>query len=74
MERPPLLAILDSMKGTELELDIVLVGEHDPIEVRNVVGVEPLHSSGGIKITTKQNYIWLDAAHVSAAWQARADI
>ncbi|MFK7962193.1 MAG: hypothetical protein AB8G96_16905 [Phycisphaerales bacterium] len=74
MERGPLLHILEGMKNTSMELDLVLMGEDDPIEVRNVVDVETLMSSNGLKITTKQNYIWLDASHVSAAWQARVDV
>ena len=74
MERGPLMSILTEMTGTELELDLALIGEHDPVEIRNVVAVDPLHSANGIRITTKQNYIWLDASHVSAAWQARADV
>ncbi|MCP3903777.1 MAG: hypothetical protein GY715_09095 [Planctomycetes bacterium] len=74
MERLPLLDILADMKGTDRELDLTLMGEDDPIEIRNVVEVEPLRSSHGLKITTRQNYIWLDASHVSAAWQARSDL
>ena len=74
MERGPLLAILQSMKGTEMEIDLLLAGEIDPIEIRNVVEVDQLHSSHGLKVTTKQNYIWIDASHVAAAYQARDDI
>jgi len=74
MERGPLIAILTDMKGSDRELDLTLMGEDDPIEIRNVVEVDPLHSANGIKITTLQNYIWLDATHVSAAWQARSDL
>ena len=74
MERGPLIGILESMKDTELELNVTLDGEASPIEIRNVVDVEPLMSSQGIKITTRQNYIWLDASHVSAVWQARSDL
>lgn len=74
MERGPLLGILEEMRNTDRELDIVILGEHEPLEVRNVVDVEPLHSSNGLRITTKQNYIWLDASHVSAAWQVRTDL
>jgi hypothetical protein len=74
MERGPLIDILDDMKGTDKELDLTLMGEDDPMEIRNVVDVEPLRSSHGMKITTQQNYIWLDASHVSAAWQARVDL
>jgi hypothetical protein len=61
------------MKGTEKELDMILWGEDNPIELRNVVDVESLRSANGIRVTTKQNYIWFDASHVSAMWQARGD-
>ena len=74
MERGPLISILEGMKGTDLELNVTLNGEDSPIEIRNVVDVEPLMSSQGIKITTRQNYIWMDASHVSAVWQARTDL
>ncbi len=74
MERGPLIGILRQMKDTSRELNLLLVGEADPVEIRNVVEVEELFSSNGIKITTKQNYIWLDASHVSAAYQARDDL
>ena len=74
MERGPLLGILREMVGTELELDLTIMGNDDPLEIRNITEVERLHSADGIKITTKQNYIWIDASHVSAAWQARDDI
>jgi hypothetical protein len=68
------MRILEEMKGTDKELDLLLLGEAHPVQLRNVVDIEELHSSHGIKITTKQNYIWIDASHVSAAYQARADI
>jgi hypothetical protein len=74
MQRGPLLEVLETMIDTDRELNITLMGEDDPIEIRNVVSVEPLHSSHGLKITTKQNHIWIDASHVSAAWQARDDL
>jgi hypothetical protein len=51
-----------------------MLGESQPVELRNVVDVEELHSAHGLKITTKQNYIWLDASHVSACYQARMDL
>ena len=73
MERGPLIRILNEMKGTDKELDLVIAGEQEPVEIRNVVAVEELHSSNGLKVTTKQNYIWVDASHVSAAYQARTD-
>ena len=74
MERGPLIRILHEMKGTDKELDLVVLGKSDPLELRNVVDAEELHSANGIRVTTKQNYIWIDASHVSAAWQARSDI
>ena len=74
MERTPLLSILEDMKDSDCELDLILQGEQDVMEIRNVVDVERLHSAHGIKITTRQNYIWLDASHVSAAYQARSDL
>ena len=66
--------LLNDMAGTDKELDLVLLGESDPMEIRNVVTVEQLHSANGIHIITKQNHIWLDASHISAAWQARTDL
>ena len=74
MERGPLLDILSQLKGTDRELDLVLLGQTDPVEIVNVVNVESLESANGVRITTKQNYIWVDASHVSAAWQARSDL
>ena len=76
MERGPLIEILRDMKNSDKELDIILAGgsEDRSFEIRNVVEVEELKSSQGIRITTEQNYIWLDASHVSAAYQARSDL
>jgi hypothetical protein len=74
MERGPILSVLTSMVGTSEELDIVIAGDHEPIEVRHVVSVEQLHSANGLRIVTKSNTIWLDASHVSAMWQARVDL
>jgi len=74
MDRGPLLRILQEMIGTDRELDMVLLGEARPVELRNVVSVEELHSAHGLKITTKQSYIWIDASHVSAVWQTRSDL
>ncbi len=76
MERGPLIEILRDMKNSDKELDIILFGstEDQPFEIRNVVDVEELKSSHGIRVTTEQNYIWLDASHVSAAYQARSDL
>lgn len=73
MERGRLIQILRDMRGTELELDLMIAGESKPLEIRNVDDVDELHSSHGIMITTRQNKIWLDASHVAAAYQARSD-
>jgi len=73
MERGPLIRILNDMKGTELELDLIIAGESKPLEIRNVDEVIELHSAHGIKILTHQNQIWVDASHVAAAYQARSD-
>jgi hypothetical protein len=74
MQRRPLLEVLSTMKGTDKELSLAIVGETEHVEIRNVVDVEPLHSSHGIKVTTRQNEIWIDASHVAVAWQARSDL
>ncbi len=75
MERGPLIEILRDMKDSDKELDLILWGGEDqPFEIRNVVEVEELKSSQGIRVTTEQNYIWIDASHVSAAYQARSDL
>lgn len=74
MERGPLFRILHEMKGTDKELDLLMLGESQPVELRNIVDVEEVLSAHGLKITTKQNYIWLDASHVSACYQARTDL
>ncbi|MEE2718502.1 MAG: hypothetical protein VX727_01810 [Planctomycetota bacterium] len=73
MERGPILTILQEMMGTEKELDMILWGEDNPIEIRNVIDVQTLRSANGIHVTTRQNNIWFDASHVSAMWQARDD-
>ena len=74
MERGPLMDALSAMIGTDVELSIILWGEDKPIEIRDVEAVEELKSSHGLRVTTGSNYIWIDASHVSAAWQARSDI
>jgi len=74
MERGPLIELLQNMVGTDKELTAVIWGEEHPMEIRNVEAVDELKSAQGIRITTKQNYIWLDSSHVSAAWQARSDL
>ena len=74
MERGPLIAIIRDLINTDRELDLLMLGEGEPVEIRNVVDAEELRSANGIKITTKQNYIWLDASHVSVAYQVRTDL
>jgi pectate lyase len=73
MERGPLIRILEHMRGTELELDLIINSRNEPLEIRNVTMVTELHSANGIQITTRQNQIWVDASHVAAAYQARDD-
>lgn len=73
MERGPLLKILSEMKGTIKELDLILVGDSKPVEIRNVVDVEDLRGGGVIKVTTRQNHIWIEASHVAVAYQVRTD-
>jgi len=74
MERGPLLRVLNDMRGTDQELDLLLAGRPEPLELRNVVAVEELRSVNGLRVTTKQNYLFIDASHVSAAWQVRMDV
>ena len=74
MERGPLMEILNSMIGSDKELSVILWGEDSPVEIRNVEAIEQLTSTQGIHIKTKQNNIWVDSSHVSAAWQAREDL
>jgi hypothetical protein len=73
MERGPLLKILSEMKGTIKELDLILVGDSKPVEIRNVVDVEDVRSNKVIKIITRQNFIWIDPEHVAVAYQVRTD-
>ena len=51
MERGPLIRILENMKGTELELDLIINSRNEPLEIRNVTKVTELHSANGIQIT-----------------------
>ena len=74
MERGPLMEVLNEMIGTDRELSIILWGEDSPLEIRNVVLVEQLTSTQGIHVKTKQNSVWIDSSHVSAAWQVREDL
>ncbi|MBL9147902.1 MAG: hypothetical protein JNM94_04340 [Phycisphaerae bacterium] len=73
MERGPLLKILTEMKGTLKELDLIIVGTSEPIEIRNVVDVDDMRGGGVIKVTTRQNHIWIEASHVAIAYQVRTD-
>jgi len=73
MERGPIMRVLAEMKGSSKELDLVLQGQAKSMEIRNVQDVTELHSANGIRITTRQSEIWLDASHVSAMWQTRED-
>ena len=57
MERGPILTILEDLKGTGKELDMILWGEDNPIEIRNVISVETLRSPWRIRVTTKQNHL-----------------
>ncbi len=74
MERGPLLEILTDMIGTDKELSVTFWGQDSALEIRNVQHAEKLTSSQGILVETATNQIWIDSAHVSAAWQARDDI
>lgn len=71
MERGPLLGILHGMKGTDKVLNVYFNSGQSPVDIRNVEDVEELHSSNGIRITTKENTIWLDAKHVSLCYASR---
>ncbi|MFO0827889.1 MAG: hypothetical protein U0572_07030 [Phycisphaerales bacterium] len=73
MERGPLLKILNEMKGTNKELDLIIVGTSTPVEIRNVVDIDDMRGGGVIRITTRQNHIWIEAAHVALAYQVRTD-
>jgi hypothetical protein len=73
MDRGPLLKILSEMKGTTKELDLVMVGDSKPVEIRNVVDVEDLRGNKVIKVVTRQNFIWIDPEHVALAYQVRTD-
>ena len=73
MDRGPLLKILVEMKGTNRELDLIMTGTSTPVEIRNVVDIEDLRGASMIRVTTKQNHIWIDPAHVALAYQVRTD-
>lgn len=73
MDRGPLLKILNEMKGTNAELDLIMVGTSQPVEIRNVRDVEDLRGNKVIRVTTRQNHIWIDPEHVALAYQVRTD-
>jgi hypothetical protein len=73
MERGPLLKILAEMKGTNRELDLIITGTAEPVELRNVENVEDQRGNKVIRITTRQNHIWIDPEHVAVAYQVRTD-
>jgi hypothetical protein len=72
MERGPIMRVLAEIKGTNLGLQVVLQGRHEPMEIQDVKEAVELHSANGIRITTASNDIWVDASHVSAIWRTRA--
>ena len=74
MERGPVIRVLRDMIDTDQELDIILRGDERSLEIRNVLAVDELRSEHGLHIQTRQNNIWIDASHVSAMWQVRADL
>ena len=71
MERGPLIQVLEEMVGSAKELDLHMTGASETVELRNVEKVESLISEHGIRVPTKQNVIYIDASHVSMAWQTR---
>lgn len=73
MDRGPLLKILSEMKGTNAELDLIIVGTSQPVEIRNVVDVTDLRGNKVIKVTTRQNHIWVNPEHVALVYQVRTD-
>ena len=73
MDRGPLLKILNEMKNTNAELDLIMVGTSQPVEIRNVRDVEELRGNKVIRVTTRQNQIWIDPEHVALAYQVRTD-
>jgi len=74
MQREALVHILTQMKGTKKELTLLMLGESEKVELLNVVDVEEIGDSSTVMITTRQNYILLETAHVSAAYQVRTDL
>lgn len=71
MERGPIMRVLADIKGTPKSLLLALQGREAPVEIEDVKEAVELHSTNGIRITTKTNDIWLDASHVSAIWHTR---
>ena len=73
MERRPIMRVLSELKGSEQSLLLALQGRETPVELRHVEEAVELHSANGIRITTAENDIWIDASHVSAIWHQRGD-
>ena len=74
MLREDLYAILAHLKGTTRELDLILVGDSKPVELRNVVSIAEMGPGNLIEVKTRQNNIWIDPTHVAIAYSARADM
>ncbi len=74
MLREDLYGILTHLRRANREVDLILVGDSRPIELRNVVNIEETGPGNLIEVKTRQNNIWIDPSHVAAAYSARADI
>ena len=72
MERGPIMRVLADLRGSDQSLLLALQGRESPVELRNVKEAVELHSANGIRITTAENDIWIDASHVSAIWHQRS--
>ena len=70
MERGPLIQVLEDMVGSAKELDLHMTGASVRWSSKCGKGGS-LISQHGIRVTTKQNVIYIDASHVSMAWQTR---
>ena len=67
MERGPLIQVLEEMVGSAKELDLHMTGASETVELRNVEKVESLISEHGIRVTTKQNVIYICLLYTSDA-------
>lgn len=74
MLRQDLYSILTELKRSNREVDLVLVGDSRPLELRNVLAIEESGPGNLIEVKTKQNNVWIDPAHVALAYSARSDI